>query len=43
MQEINKQDLIIEKLIEALKGCTYKETESIITRLQRTLKRVATI
>ena len=41
--EKTKQDKTIEKIIESLKGYTYKECETIIERLQRTLKRVATI
>ena len=41
--EKTKQDKTLEKIIESLKGNTYKECETIIERLQRTLKRVATI
>lgn len=41
--EKTKQDETLEKIIESLKGYTYKECETIIERLQRTLKRVATI
>ena len=41
--EKTKQDETLEKISESLKGYTYKECETIIERLQRALKRVATV